>query len=311
MVRYVVSRLVQAIFNLLFVASLVFLLVRLTGDPTTLLVPQYAPASVVHQVKANLGLTHPLWIQYFTYLNNLLHFNLGTSFATGEPIGHLLMTSFQATLMLSLVALVISVVIALPLGILSAIYKGSPIDTFARTFALLGQSTPTFYLSILLVLGFGVNLRWLPVAGRSGLSSYVLPGIALGWAAMAGIVRLTRSSMLDTLDADFIRMAHAKGLPTFVIATKHALRNALIPVVTYTGLVLAGFLGGAVVIENIFNWQGIGQTSLNAVQDRDYPLIQGAVILVAACFIVVNFVVDMLYLVVDPRIRYQPRGATA
>jgi peptide/nickel transport system permease protein len=299
----------QAVFNLLFIASMVFWLVRLIGDPTTLLVPQYAPPSVVQQVKANLGLDHPLYVQYFNYLNDLVHLNLGTSFATGQPITQLLLSSFVATLMLSLVALLIAVVVALPLGILSAIYQGSPIDTFSRTFALLGQSTPTFYLSILLVLAFGVNLRWFPVAGRAGPSSYILPGIALGWAAMAGIIRLTRSSMLDTLDADYIRMARAKGLPTHVIATKQALRNALIPVATFTGLVLAGFLGGAVVIESIFDWQGIGQTTLNAVQDRDYPLIQGAVIVVAACFIIVNFIVDMLYLVIDPRIRYRPRGA--
>ena len=309
MIRYIASRLLQAVFNLLFIASMVFWLVRLIGDPTTLLVPQYAPASVVHQVRANLGLDHPLYVQYFNYLNDLVHLNLGTSFATGQPITQLLLTSFVATLMLSLVALVIAVVVALPLGVLSAIYRGSAIDTFARTFALLGQSTPTFYLSILLVLAFGVNLRWLPVAGRACPSSYILPGIALGWAAMAGIIRLTRSSMLDTLEADYIRMARAKGLPTYVIATKQALRNALIPVATFTGLVLAGFLGGAVVIESIFDWQGIGQTTLNAVQDRDYPLIQGAVIVVAACFIIVNFIVDMLYLVIDPRIRYQGRGA--
>lgn len=308
MVWYITSRLLQAVFNLLFIASMVFWLVRLIGDPTTLLVPQYAPAAVVEQVKANLGLNHPLWVQYFNYLNDLVHFNLGTSFATGQPITHLLVSSFGATFLLSLVALVIAVVVALPLGVLSAVYRGTVIDGFARTFALLGQSTPTFYLSIVLVLIFGVNLRWLPVAGRSGLSSYILPGIALGWAAMAGIIRLTRSSMLDILDADYIRMARAKGLPTYVIATKQALRNALIPVATYTGLVLAGFLGGAVVIESIFNWQGIGQTTLSAVQDRDYPLIQGAVIVVAACFIIVNFVVDLLYLVIDPRIRYQTRG---
>jgi peptide/nickel transport system permease protein len=308
MVWYITSRLLQAVFNLLFIASMVFWLVRLIGDPTTLLVPQYAPAAVVQQVKANLGLNHPLWVQYFNYLNDLVHFNLGTSFATGQPITHLLVSSFGATFLLSLVALVIAVVVALPLGVLSAVYRGTVIDGFARTFALLGQSTPTFYLSIVLVLIFGVNLRWLPVAGRSGLSSYILPGIALGWAAMAGIIRLTRSSMLDILDADYIRMARAKGLPTYVIATKQALRNALIPVATYTGLVLAGFLGGAVVIESIFNWQGIGQTTLSAVQDRDYPLIQGAVIVVAACFIIVNFVVDLLYLVIDPRIRYQTRG---
>jgi peptide/nickel transport system permease protein len=311
MIRYVVSRLVQAVLNLFFVATLVFFLVRLTGDPTTLLVPQYAPASVVHQVKADLGLDRPVYIQYLKFLNNLLHFNLGTSFSTGQPISGLLFSSFVATALLSLVALVIAVVVALPLGIFSALYKGSVVDTFARAVALLGQSTPTFYLSILLVLGFGVELQWFPVAGRDGPTSYILPGIALGWASMAGIVRLTRSSMLDTLDADYIRMARAKGLPTFVVATKHALRNALIPVVTFTGLVLAGFLGGAVVIESIFNWQGIGQTSLQGVQDRDYPLVQGAVILVAACFIAVNFLVDMLYLVVDPRIRYQPRGARA
>jgi peptide/nickel transport system permease protein len=310
MVWYIVGRFLQAVFNLLFIASLVFWLVRLIGDPTTLLLPEYASAATIAQVKASLGLNHPLIVQYFFYLRNLLHFNLGVSFATGEPITNLLFTSFVATLDLSLFALVIAVVIGLPLGVLSAVYRGSVIDSFARTFALVGQSAPTFYMSIILVLIFGVNLRWLPVAGRAGPATYVLPGIALGWAAMAGIIRLTRSSMLDTLDADYITMARAKGLPNYVIATKQAMRNALIPVATFTGLVLAGFLGGAVVIESIFNWQGIGQTTLTAVQDRDYPLIQGAVIVVAACFIVVNFIVDLLYLVIDPRIRYQGRGGS-
>ena len=193
--------------------------------------------------------------------------------------------------------------IGLPLGTIGALYKGRLIDTFARTVALVGQSVPSFYMSILLVLVFSVALRALPIAGRGGPSTYLLPAIALGGTAVSGIVRITRSSMLDVIDSDYVRMAQAKGLGAGTIATKHALRNALIPLITYTGLIAGGFLGGAVTIESIFNWGGVGQLTLNAVQQRDFPVLQGAVILVAVCFIVVNFAVDIIYVLVDPRIK--------
>lgn len=305
MTRYLLFRFLQALLNLLFVATLVFALVRLTGDPVTLLVPDYASTAVIAHVRADLGLDQPLYDQYVHFLRNLAHFDLGTSWTTSEPVKDIIEQHFMATLMLSGVALGIAILIALPLGLLSAVYKGTPIDVFARIVALLGQSMPSFYFSIMLILIFAVGLRALPVAGQGGPRTYVLPGLALGWAAVAGVVRLTRSSMLDVLDADYIRMAHAKGLAPRTVIVKHALRNALIPVVTFVGLVISGFLGGAVVVESIFDWPGVGQMTLNAVQTRDYPVIQGAVLVVAACFIVINLIVDVLYVFLDPRIRFR------
>jgi peptide/nickel transport system permease protein len=189
--------------------------------------------------------------------------------------------------------------------VVSAVRRGGVIDTVAKGIALLGQAVPAFYLSILLILLFAVQLPWFPVAGRDGAASYVLPALALGWPALSGVLRLTRSSMLDALDADYVRMARAKGMHPSITVGKHALRNALIPVVTFSGLMLAGFLGGAVVIESIFNWQGVGQLTLDAIKVRDFPVVQGAVITVAIGFIVVNLLVDILYLVIDPRIRYE------
>jgi peptide/nickel transport system permease protein len=302
-IRYMGGRLLQAVANILFVATLIFVLERATGDPTETLLPAYAPPSEIAQVKRNLGLNKSELSQYVTYLNNLLHLNFGNSFTTGQPVTQVLAQHFIPTLSLCVFAFGVSVVIGIPLGVLAALHQRSIVDTTSRGIALFGQSMPPFYMSIVLVLIFGVTLRWLPVAGRGGLDSYIMPSVALAAPAIAGLVRLTRSSMLDALDSDFVRMAYAKGLPRGVIVVKHALRNASIPLITYAGLVLAGFLGGAVAIESIFNWQGIGQMTLDAVQSRDFPVLQGAVILVAACFIAVNLFVDLLYVIVDPRIK--------
>lgn len=305
MVSYVTRRTLQAIANIIFVATLIFVLARATGDPVSLLLPQSASPAVVDQLRTELGLDKPLWAQFLGFLGQICTFDLGHSFVTGEPVSDVLLTHIGPTLELSLVALLLAVVVGVPLGVVSAVRRGSVIDTVAKGIALLGQAVPAFYLSILLILLFAVQLPWFPVAGRDGAASYVLPALALGWPALAGVLRLTRSSMLDALDADYVRMARAKGMHPSITVGKHALRNALIPVVTFSGLMLAGFLGGAVVIESIFNWQGIGQLTLDAIRVRDFPVVQGAVITVAIGFIVVNLFVDILYLVIDPRIRYE------
>jgi ABC-type dipeptide/oligopeptide/nickel transport system permease component len=185
------------------------------------------------------------------------------------------------------------------------VYRGTWIDTVARSVALFGQSVPSFWLAIVLVLIFAVVLGLLPVAYRSGPESYVLPAVAMGWAAVAGIVRLIRSSMLDVLDSDYVRMARAKGMPPRTVVVKHALRSAMIPVLTFAGLVLASFMNGSVVVESVFAWPGIGTMTLDAVSGRDFPVVQGAVIMIAVFFIVINLLVDILYAFVDPRIRYR------
>jgi peptide/nickel transport system permease protein len=302
MARYAAGRLLQAVLSLLAVATLVFLLVRLTGDPAKFLVPDAATIETENRIRAQLGLDRPLYEQYGAFIGGLARFDLGQSF-TGRPVLSILLERLGATASLALVAITIAISVSIPLGILSALNRGSPIDVVARSIALLGQSVPSFVLAILLILVFGVMLLWLPVAHRAGPESYVLPAIAMGWGAVAGIVRLMRSSMLEVLDSDYVLMARAKGLPPSVVVVRHALRNALIPVLTFTALVMAAFMNGSVVVENVFAWPGIGKTILDAVKTRDFPLVQGVVMMTAFFYIVINFIVDVLYVVVDPRIR--------
>jgi peptide/nickel transport system permease protein len=303
-IRYIVGRLLQAILGILVITTLVFLLVRLTGDPSSILVSDFAPIDVQDRIRERLGLDRPLHEQYAAYMGGLLRGDLGESF-NGRPVLDILLQYLPATISLAAVAMVIALLVAVPLGILSAVYRGTWIDTVARTIALFGQSVPSFWLAIVLVLVFAVALDLLPVAYRSGPDSYVLPAVAMGWAAVAGIVRLIRSSMLDVLDSDYVRMARAKGMPPRTVVVKHALRSALIPVLTFTGLVLASFMNGSVVVESVFAWPGVGTMTLDAVSGRDFPVVQGAVIMIAVFFITINLLVDILYAFVDPRVRYR------
>ncbi len=304
MTRYILSRLFQATLGILFITTLVFALVRLTGDPSSILVSDFAPIEVQERVRERLGLDRPIYEQYAAYMGGLLRGDLGESFS-GRPVSELLAQDLPGTASLAAVALVLVLLIAVPLGILSAVYRGSWIDTVARAIALFGQSVPSFWLAIVLVLIFAVILDLLPVAYRSGPESYILPAVAMGWAAVAGIVRLIRSSMLDVLDSDYVRMARAKGMPPRNVVVKHALRSALIPVLTFAGLVFASFMNGSVVVESVFAWPGIGTMTLDAVSGRDFPVVQGAVILIAVFFILINLAVDILYAFLDPRIRYR------
>jgi len=302
--RYILSRLFQATLGILFITTLVFALVRLTGDPSSILVSDFAPIEVQERVRERLGLDRPIYEQYAAYMGGLLRGDLGESFS-GRPVSEILAQYLPGTASLAAVALVLVLLIAVPLGILSAVYRGSWIDTVARAIALFGQSVPSFWLAIVLVLIFAVILDLLPVAYRSGPESYILPAVAMGWAAVAGIVRLIRSSMLDVLDSDYVRMARAKGMPPRNVVVKHALRSALIPVLTFAGLVFASFMNGSVVVESVFAWPGIGTMTLDAVSGRDFPVVQGAVILIAVFFILINLAVDILYAFLDPRIRYR------
>ena len=264
----------------------------------------FAPIDVQDRIRERLGLDRSLLEQYGAYMGGLVRGDLGESF-NGRPVVDILAQYLPATASLAAVAMAVTLLVAVPLGILSAVYRGTWIDTVARAVALFGQSVPSFWLAIVLVLLFAVVLGLLPVAYRSGPESYILPAVAMGWAAVAGIVRLIRSSMLDVLDSDYVRMARAKGMPPRVVVVKHALRSALIPVLTFTGLVLASFMNGSVVVESVFAWPGIGTMTLDAVSGRDFPVVQGAVIMIAVFFIVINLLVDILYAFVDPRIRYR------
>jgi peptide/nickel transport system permease protein len=303
-VRFIAGRALQAAISILFIATVVFLLVRLTGDPARLLVPDFAPPELVTTMRERLGLDRPLFEQYLSYIGQLATLDLGQSFS-GRPVIEVLAEKMPATASLALVALVISALVGVPLGILAAVKRGRGVDAAAQGVALIGQSVPSFWLSIMLILVFAVVLRWFPAAGQQGPLSYVLPGIAMAFIAVAGFVRLTRSSMLEVMDKDYVRMAKAKGLPTHTVVLKHGLRNAILPVLTFAGLVVGTFLNGSVVVETIFGWPGIGNLSMTAVTGRDFPVVQGAVIMFAVFYIVINFVVDVLYVALDPRIRYR------
>jgi peptide/nickel transport system permease protein len=304
MLRFVAGRVLQAALGLIFIATLVFFLVRATGDPGRILTSEFAPVEVQQEIRERLGLDQPLYVQYGTYMAGLATGDLGSSF-NGEPVIDILLERLPATASLAFSAMLVAVLLGIPLGVLSAVYQGSPVDIFSRTVALFGQSVPSFWLAIMLVLVFAVILRILPVAYSDGPESYVLPSIAVGWAAVAGIARLVRSSMLDVLGSDYVRMARAKGLPSHVVILKHGLRSAIVPVLTFSGLVLGSFLNGSVVVETVFAWPGIGQLTLDAVTGRDFPVVQGAVLLIAVFFITINLAVDLLYAVMDPRIRYR------
>jgi peptide/nickel transport system permease protein len=304
MIRFVLGRVGQAVFSIFFITTAVFLLVRLTGDPSQILAPEFATTKVEEQIKVELGLDKPLWEQYAKYMGGLLTGNLGTSFR-GPPVSEVLLAHLPATATLALAAIVVAIVVAVPLGVISALRRGSKIDAFARALALFGQSVPSFWMAIMAILVFAVALRWVPVAGRTGPNSYILPALVLGLAPVAGIVRLLRSSMLEVQESDFVRMARAKGLPERVVVTRHELRNAIIPVLTFAGLLAGGLMNGSVVVENVFAWPGIGKMTLDAVQSRDFPVVQGTVIMSAIFLILANLVVDILYAFVDPRIRFR------
>ena len=302
--RYLLGRVGQAFFSIFVIVTLVFALVRLTGDPSSIYVDERALVEVQERVRERLGLDRPLYEQYGTYIAGLITLDLGESF-TGRPVLEIILERLPATVSLALVAMGITLLVGVPLGIMAAVYRNSVGDTFARGVALLGQSIPSFVLAIMLVLAFAVWLPLFPVAFRSGPSSYILPAVTMAGVAVAGVVRLIRSSMLDVLDSDYVRMARAKGLSTRSITIKYAFRSALIPILTYTGLLLGIFMNGSVVVESIFGWPGVGKMVLDSVSIRDFPVVQGAVIMIAIIFITINLIVDVLYALLDPRIRYR------
>ena len=307
--RYIVNRILQSIVNLIFITVLVFLLARSIGDPADVFIPDELPQEAVDAFRKRLGLDQPLYTQYWLFIKDLGRGDLGTSVRGHRPVTEMLVERLPATFSLAAVAMIIAMTMGIPLGVLSAVYRDTFIDRIAKLVAFLGQSTPAFWLGIMLMLFFGVfffqqGLPSLPISGRGGPSTYVLPAFTMGWFVVAGLVRLTRSSMLDVLDADYVTMARAKGLSERVVIWKHALRNAMIPVLTYSGLILGGFMNGSVVVEQVFAWPGIGRMALSSVSGRDYPVIQGVVLLIGFFYIVVNLLVDILYVFVDPRIKY-------
>jgi len=305
MPRYLIRRLGRAIFALWGISTIVFVVLRLSGDPAMLLLPQEASVEDVMRLRHDLGLDDPLLLQYLRFLGNSVVGNFGESLRHREPAMALVRSHLWATLELSFAAFCIAAVVAVPIGILAAAKPHSLQDHAVMTLTLIGQSAPTFWIGIMLILAFGLELRWFPIGGRGTFSHLVMPALTLGAFAMASIARLTRSAMLDVLRLDYINTARAKGLSNRRVIWKHALKNAAIPVVTIMGLQFGALLGGAVVTETVFSWPGIGRLAIQGIYNRDYPVVQASVFIAAAFFVLINFVVDLLYTILDPRIRYE------
>jgi len=301
---FILRRLLQTAVTAVFVTMIVFALARLTGDPTVMLLPTEATQADRDFLKNQLGLDKSLPAQYLTFVGKALSGDFGMSFRYRVPVRDLVLSRLPATIELAVLSMLLAIAIAMPIGILSALQRGSLVDRLARWFATLGLATPTFWLGLMLILLFAVTLNWLPAAGREHWSSRILPTIALGWFSAAAIARLTRSSMLDAMQSDFVRFERLSGLPEWVIVLKHALKNAAIPIVTYMALQFGVLLSGAVVTERVFAWPGIGSLVVDAILERDFPVVQAAVLVTAILFLLINLATDLFYSWLDPRIRY-------
>ncbi len=304
MLRLILTRLVHAMISLLVISLVVFSLSHLTGSPINTLLPDDATPKQIENLTKHLGLDRPYHIQYFTFLQNAVVGDFGESTKwKGNTAAEVVIQRLPATLQLGGLAVLISLVIAIPLGVLAAVKKNSIFDSMASIIALLGQSLPAFWLGIVLMWIFAVTLGWFPTSGYGGLSHMILPAIAMAWFQVAALTRLTRSAMLEVLDAEYIKLARVKGVSEGMVIWKHAFRNAAIVPITYFGVLASSLLTGSVVIETVFAWPGTGLLAIDAIRGRDFPVVQSVVMFFAVFYIIANFLVDVLYAAIDPRIR--------
>ncbi len=305
MQRYIMIRLSHALLALFALSIIVFALTRLSGNPMDVLLPDDATEQDYIQTAELWGLDKPLHVQYLVYVNNIIHGNFGVSIKwPGRSTKDLILSRLPATLQLSALSLVVAAVIAVPLGVIVAVKKDTGIDYGGKVIALLGQAAPSFWVGIILIWVFAVTLGWLPASGRGGFKNLIMPAFALGWFQVAAVMRLTRSSMLEVLDTEYVKLARIKGLPERKVIWKHCLRNAAIAPLTYFGFIIGGFLTGSVVIETVFAWPGVGLLAINALRARDFQVVQSVVLFFAVVYILSNLLVDILYAYIDPRIRF-------
>jgi peptide/nickel transport system permease protein len=307
MARYLIGRLAQTVLSMLVVISIVFVLTRLSGNPVFLLLDVNASVRDQEILTRHLGLDKPLPVQYGLYVANLSRGDFGNSIISRRPVVEHIWERLPATVELGFVAMFLSVLIGVPLGMYSAVRRGGMLDSGARVFAVLGQSMPAFWLGLMLILFFGVVLGVLPAGGRGTIWHLILPAFTLGYFTSAAILRLTRSAMLEVLGSDYIKFARLKGLHEQVVLWKHGLRNALLPVVTFAVLLFVQFLGGAVVTETVFAWPGLGRLILESITTRDYPIVQAGVLVLSALYLTGNLCVDLLYSYLNPKIRHAGR----
>ena len=304
MFRHLLSRVGQAIAASFGVLTIVFFIMRLSGDPTLLLVPEGATAEQIAQLRHELGFDRPLIVQYVGYLNDLAHLDLGESLVQRAPVAGIVAERIPYTLELAAGALVVALGIGIPAGIAMAIWRGSALERALAAFVLAGQSLPTFWSGILLILLFGVYLRWLPTSGANSPQSLIMPAIALGALTMSTFARMTRISVLDELTRDYVAAARARGLSLGAAVARHVLRNASIPVVTVAALEVGNLLAGAVIVETVFAWPGIGQLAIQSIAARDFLVVQTIVLFVSLVYIGMNLVADLAYAIIDPRISF-------
>ncbi len=303
MQRFLIRRLIAGLVVIVLVSFLVFSMSRLAGDPRLLYTDGYTTADSYEELGRQLGLDKPFVVQYGLWMADAVRGDFGVSLSARTSAMNVIRVRIPATLELTAGAIVFALITGVPLGVLSAVKRGTVWDYAGRTFALFGQAIPPFWLGIMLVLIFSVQFDLLPTSRRGDWSHYVLPSITLGWVASAGFLRLVRSAMLEILDSEYVKFARAKGVNLQIVIWKHALRNSLIPPLTFAGVLMGAFLTGAVVIETVFGWPGLGSLAVQAVLNNDFPVMTGVVMIFAAIFVFANFLVDILYAYIDPRIR--------
>ena len=304
MKRFILRRVGYALLSLALLSVTIFLFVRLSGDPAVLLVEPGASRGDLEAVRKQLGLDRPLWAQYVSFMSSLLRGDLGQSFYYRTPVFELYLSRLPNSLLLAAAAMAISLLIGIPSGIIAAVRVNRWWDSAGKVFALLGLSLPSFWVGLVMILFFSVYLGWLPSSGSGTVAHLIMPAFALGWYFAAAHMRLTRSSMLEVLGSEYVKLARIKGLPEALVISKHAFKNALIPVLTLAGINLVIMINVAVVVETVFAWPGIGRLLYEGIAFRDFPVVQATVLLAGSMIVVVNLFVDILYAVIDPRIRY-------
>lgn len=304
MAQYVLRRLVQSFFTVFLVIALIFTVVRAIGDPTHLMLPPEATEADRQVLREQMGLDRPLPQQFAGFVLELARGEFGNSYRFSKPALEVVAGALGPTLQLTLAALAVALAIGLPLGVASAVWPGGGVDQFGKVFSVFGQAAPPFFFSLIFVKIFSLQFGWFPTGGYGGLNHMALPMFALGWYAAAGIARLTRSSMAAVLHSEYVKFARIKGVPEHVIVFRHALKNALLPVITFVSLQFGVLMGGAVSVEVVFAWPGVGQLILDSINNLDYTVVQAAVTVSAIVFALVNLAVDLLYAVIDPRIHY-------
>ena len=304
MQRSLVRRFLMAIVTLFAVSLIIFIMSRAAGDPRHIYLDDYSTQEDWDKLTENMGLDKPYYLQYGIFIKDALRGKFGESISEGRPSMEVILERFPATLQLGLAAFVFSVVLGVPLGILSAVKRGSVLDMVGKVVALIGQSAPVFWLGLMLMFLLAVKLEWLPPYGRQERLSIILPAVTLGWFYVAANLRLLRSAMLNVLDSEYVKLARAKGVSGRAVIWKHALRNALIPVLTFAGITLGGLVTGSLVVETVFAWPGLGQLAVKALIGVDYPLLQAVVVVFTLMYVIAALLVDVMYAYIDPRIRY-------